>query len=172
MPALADNLDNPVKSEKTHFFGLMPSAFDALAQQWKWPPVRSKQVPDWVYNKLVAQPQEMSNLSKLQRQTLPQHVLFNSAAILRRQDSNDGTIKLLLAWPPDDHSLSESPLTGVQNCLSLRNQAGQGSIDCGCRPWLPPSIHSPPRSSRGTRDANLFVTKWSPLGDFMDATWR
>jgi 23S rRNA (adenine2503-C2)-methyltransferase len=66
---------------------------------WGWPAFRASQVLDWVYKKLVAEPEKMSNLSKLDRERLQERVDFRTAAITRRQDSDDGTIKLLLTWP-------------------------------------------------------------------------
>lgn len=53
---------------------------------------------EWVYGRLVADPAAMSNLSKANRDELAAKVQFCAATIQRRQDSNDGTRKLLLGW--------------------------------------------------------------------------
>ena len=50
MPAL-----NQVPA-KVSFFGMNPEEFDALVAGWDWPRFRGKQVRDWVYSKLVADP--------------------------------------------------------------------------------------------------------------------
>ena len=36
-----------------------PQAFDDLARSWGWPRFRADQVRDWVYRKLVTDPQAM-----------------------------------------------------------------------------------------------------------------
>ncbi|HTL29889.1 MAG TPA: hypothetical protein VL282_11735, partial [Tepidisphaeraceae bacterium] len=74
---------------------MLPHEFDALVAQWGWPKFRAKQVRDWVYQKMLTDPERMTNLSKHDREKLAQHVNFESAEIIRRQDSNDGTRKLL-----------------------------------------------------------------------------
>jgi 23S rRNA (adenine2503-C2)-methyltransferase len=89
---------DPANPSKAEFFGLLPHEFDALVAQWGWPKFRAKQVRDWVYQKMVTDPQQMTNLSKLDREKLLENVNFESAEIVRRQDSSDGTRKLLLAW--------------------------------------------------------------------------
>jgi 23S rRNA (adenine2503-C2)-methyltransferase len=89
---------DPANPSKAEFFGLLPHEFDALVAQWGWPKFRAKQVRDWVYQKMVTDPQQMTNLSKLDREKLLENVNFESAEIIRRQDSSDGTRKLLLAW--------------------------------------------------------------------------
>jgi 23S rRNA (adenine2503-C2)-methyltransferase len=80
------------------FFGLSSEGFNAFVARWDWPAFRADQVRDWAYHKLVADPGQMSNLSKLDRQRLIESVQFAGAQITRRQDSSDGTRKLLLTW--------------------------------------------------------------------------
>jgi 23S rRNA (adenine2503-C2)-methyltransferase len=86
-------------SPKAHFFALEPHEFDALCAGWGWPKFRAGQIRDWVYRKHVADPAQMSNLSKLDRAKLSAEVDFLTAAITRQQNSSDGTVKLLLTWP-------------------------------------------------------------------------
>ena len=83
---------------KLSFFGLTPAEFDAAVGGWGWPRFRGKQVRDWVYGKLVADPEQMTNLSPRDRQTLREQVSFAAADITREQLSSDGTHKLLLTW--------------------------------------------------------------------------
>jgi 23S rRNA (adenine2503-C2)-methyltransferase len=80
------------------FFDLSSDRFNDVVAHWNWPAFRAEQVRDWVYRKLVADPQQMSNLSKLDRQRLIESVQIAGAQITRRQDSSDGTRKLLLTW--------------------------------------------------------------------------
>jgi 23S rRNA (adenine2503-C2)-methyltransferase len=80
------------------FFGLSSEGFNAFVARWDWPAFRADQVRDWAYRKLVADPHRMTNLSKLDRERLNETVQFAAAQITRRQDSSDGTRKLLLTW--------------------------------------------------------------------------
>ena len=86
-------------SQKLHFLGLRAEEFDSAVMQWGWPAFRAQQVRDWVYGKLVDQPGAMTNLGKLDREQLAQRLDVTPSRIVSQQMSNDGTIKLLLAWP-------------------------------------------------------------------------
>src|SRR4051794_864256 len=79
-------------------FGTEPVAFDAAAADWGWARFRAKQVRQWVFGRLVTNPADMSDLSNANRQLLRNRVEFATASVLRRQDSADGTKKLLLGW--------------------------------------------------------------------------
>ena len=90
--------DDMPTSSPIHFFAQLPSAFDELLGKWNWPPFAAKQVRQWVYEKLTADPEKMTNISKSQRRELAQNLVFNTAHILRQQAGSDGTLKLLLGW--------------------------------------------------------------------------
>src|SRR5262245_44172847 len=81
------------------FFGLTAAAFDEFVKAWGWPRFRADQVRDWTYRKNVVLPDGMLNLSKADRQSLSQKIKFITSVVSKRQDSEDGTIKLLLTWP-------------------------------------------------------------------------
>lgn len=81
------------------FFARLPEDFDSTLASWGWPAYRGSQIRDWVYQKLVADPQQMSNLSKADRQRLCQAVSFVTARVASQQTSQDGTQKLYLQWP-------------------------------------------------------------------------
>ena len=87
------------ESQKVSFFGLTADGFDAVVVGWGWPKFRAQQVREWVYGRLVADPQLMTNLSKADRQLLADRVEFATATVTRQQASSDGTRKLLLTWP-------------------------------------------------------------------------
>ncbi len=86
-------------SEKIHFLGYSTDAFDEAIGTWGWPRFRAQQIRDWVYKKLVADPAQMSNLNRLDRQKLADSVAFVTSEIAAHQSSSDGTEKLLLSWP-------------------------------------------------------------------------
>lgn len=93
----------PTTAPQSHpphrFFDLTRGEFEALLASWGWPKFRAKQVWEWVYVKLVADPMAMTNLSKLDRQTLADRLIFADADLTRRQTATDGVEKLLLTWP-------------------------------------------------------------------------
>ena len=74
----------PEPESKISFFGLDAAGLDALVSTWGWPRFRAQQVRDWVYGKLVADPAQMTNLSKADRQTLGERLVFATA---RSRDS-------------------------------------------------------------------------------------
>ena len=83
----------------THFFDLPAAGVDQVVHAWGWPAYRADQLRDWVYRKLVTDPQAMTNLSRIDRQRLTESFRFASADVTRAQASSDGTRKLLLTWP-------------------------------------------------------------------------
>jgi 23S rRNA (adenine2503-C2)-methyltransferase len=89
---------NLLDPEKSHFLGLTGASFDALIAGWGWKRFRADQVRRWVYDKLVDDAGQMSNLSRLEREQLAGRVEFTGSQLTRRQDSTDGTRKLLLTW--------------------------------------------------------------------------
>ncbi len=118
MPALENNLS------PTDFFGLTASEFDVLAAMWGWPRFRAGQVRDWVYQKAVLDFAGMSNLSKRDREELPKRLNLLKATIVSRQDSEDGTIKLLLSW--EDGSNAETVMIpdGPRRTACISSQVG------------------------------------------------
>lgn len=62
------------------------------------PKFRAKQILEWVYEKGVADPALMSNLSKRDRDVLGAEMTFLSGETIRHQSASDGTQKLLVEW--------------------------------------------------------------------------
>ena len=101
MPANVSNrmppdVDYP---SRLQFFAHSPARFDEQVKQWGWPHFRGQQVREWVYGRLVTDPRQMSNLAVRDRQILGEKVEFCTSQVTARQDSSDGTLKLLLTWP-------------------------------------------------------------------------
>lgn len=69
---------------------------------------RAAQIMEWVYEKGVADPGAMSNLSKLDRDMLAREMTFLSGNIIRRQSATDGVEKLLIEWT-DAHATAKQP---------------------------------------------------------------
>ena len=81
------------------FFALDADGLDRLVVGWGWPRFRAQQLRDWVYAKHETDPTRMTNFSKRDQEALRERIGFSSARVVRRQDSADGTQKLLLEWP-------------------------------------------------------------------------
>ena len=60
----------------------------------------AKQVFDWIYRKKIVDFDQMTNVSKSDRQWLASRYVVFRSRIDRFQQATDGTIKLLLGWDP------------------------------------------------------------------------
>jgi len=118
---------------KSDFFSLTPASFDAVVAEWGWPRFRADQVRDWVYRKLVLDPERMTNLSKLDRARLAEHVSFGTSQVLAHQSSSDGTQKLLLGWTtPTPDATAETVMIpdGPRRTACVSSQVG---CPVGCK---------------------------------------
>ena len=97
---------------------------------WDWPRYRACQVLDWVYNKLVDRPEEMTNLSKADRQKLAEQIEFSTATVAADQQSGDGTRKLLLRWADGGSAESVMIPDGDRFTACVSSQVG---CPVGCR---------------------------------------
>jgi len=94
--------EHPAEVSATEsFYGLLPADFDNRCKALDWPRFRGRQVREWVYGKQVSHPAQMTNLSAHDRGVLQARFVFENATILKQQQSEDGTLKLLLAWDKD-----------------------------------------------------------------------
>ncbi len=112
------------------FFDLPPREFDALVLRLGWPAFRAAQVRDWIYNKAVSDPQQMTNLPAHERTRLAEALVFSSACVTNQQDSGDGTIKILLTWP--DGAIAETVMIpdGDRRTACVSSQVG---CPVGCK---------------------------------------
>ena len=75
------------------------------------PVFRARQIMEWVYEKGIADPAKMSNLSKLDRDRLAADITFLSGRTVKHQIASDGTQKLLVQW--DDWKKSPAELASA-----------------------------------------------------------
>lgn len=94
------------------------------------PAFRAKQVMQWVYERGATSFEEMTNLSKPLRELLPRALRLFTSQIVRRAQSQDGTVKLLLQWP--DGATSECVMipTETRRTACISSQVG---CPAGCR---------------------------------------
>ena len=112
------------------FFGNSSAELDSHLSSWGWPKFRAKQVREWVYSKLIADPQRMTNLSKADRQLLAERISFAASSVDSHQSSSDGTQKLLMAWPNGANAETVMIPDGPRRTACISSQVG---CPVGCR---------------------------------------
>lgn len=84
-----------------HFFQFTPETFTQWCSQHRMPKFRAKQVFEWVYEKGIVDPKQMTNLSNADRKLLESKLSFLSGPTVAHQLATDGTQKLLIEWTDD-----------------------------------------------------------------------
>ncbi len=103
-----------------HFFSLTPATLKDWCKSHKMPPFRAKQIMEWVYEKGIVDPGQMSNLSNLDRRVLTEEMTFLSGPTVAHQLATDGTQKLLIEWPDDIETNRVAPSeAGVEHSSRL-----------------------------------------------------
>ncbi|MFK7885161.1 MAG: 23S rRNA (adenine(2503)-C(2))-methyltransferase RlmN, partial [Phycisphaerales bacterium] len=87
-----------MKHPEHHFFSFTPETLTDWCLERGMPKFRAKQLLEWVYLKGVADPDQMSNLSKPDRDLLASEMTFLSGPTVAHQVATDGTQKLLVEW--------------------------------------------------------------------------
>jgi 23S rRNA (adenine2503-C2)-methyltransferase len=124
---------------KDSFYGLTTGEQDAKFASWNWPAFRGKQVRDWVYAKGIDDPAKMTNLSPADRAALSAGFSFGSYEILKHQQSDDGTHKLLLSWNKDGEVTEIVPEIQAETVMipdaDRRTACVSSQVGCpvGCR---------------------------------------
>jgi 23S rRNA (adenine2503-C2)-methyltransferase len=115
---------------KISIFNFVGEELNTLLAGWGWPRFRAAQVKDWVFNKLQADPEQMLNLSRLDRQKLREGLEFSAASIITSQLSTDGTQKLLLGWPDGGKAETVMIPDGPRRTACVSSQVG---CPVGCK---------------------------------------
>ena len=132
-----------------HIFDLTPDTLEAWCESRSMPKFRARQILEWVYQKGVADPEKMSNLSKLDRSKLAAEITFFSGDIVRHQTATDGVQKLLIEWteptePSGDKATSPSAearrVTPLPVLPVPTEDSGPGTEDLSGSPSPTPSL--------------------------------
>jgi len=109
---------------KRSLFDLDADSLRAMLLEWKEPSFRANQTLDWIYRKGAESHDKMTNLPKGLRSRLEESFVVFQSEITRRQESSDGTIKLLLRWP--DGATSECVMIpdGDRRTACISTQVG------------------------------------------------
>src|SRR3954452_17588861 len=116
--------DSSEQTSKINFFDLTSRELDEMVMSWGWAKFRADQLREWVYRKLVVDPEQMTNLSRADRTKLSQSLSFCSATIAREQHSSDGTIKLLLSWDAIQSAETVMIPDGERHTACVSSQVG------------------------------------------------
>jgi 23S rRNA (adenine2503-C2)-methyltransferase len=87
---------------RNHFFDHTPETLAAWCISVGMPKFRAKQIMEWVYEKGITDPVQMTSLSKADRDKLAADMTFLSGEVIRHQLASDGTQKLLIQWHDGD----------------------------------------------------------------------
>ncbi|MBI4718296.1 MAG: 23S rRNA (adenine(2503)-C(2))-methyltransferase RlmN [Planctomycetes bacterium] len=105
-------------------FDHTPDTLGALLAEWRQPAYRARQVLEWAFLHGAECYEAMSNLPRDLRARLAAELPLYQSVIARRQESADGTTKLLLRWA--DGSTSECVLIpdGERRTVCVSTQVG------------------------------------------------
>lgn len=93
-----------MKHPTNHIFEFTPDTLAAWCVERGMPKFRAKQILEWVYEKGIVDPMQMTNLSGKDRELLAEKMTFLSGPTVAHQLATDGTQKLLIEWPDDIES--------------------------------------------------------------------
>jgi len=124
------NLAEPTASPG--LFGHTDETLREAMVGWEEKPFRAAQILEWVYERGATSYEQMSNLSKTLRTRLTAELPIFQSEIAARQDSQDGTVKLLLRWP--DGATSECVMIPEPDrrtaCISTQVGCPVGCVFC------------------------------------------
>src|SRR5262245_58550267 len=90
-----------------HIFQFTPETLEAWCVERRMPKYRAVQVLEWVYQRGVVDPEQMTNLSKLDREVLAREMVFQSGETVAEQAASDGTRKLLVQWDEENNKATK-----------------------------------------------------------------
>ncbi|NRA58734.1 MAG: 23S rRNA (adenine(2503)-C(2))-methyltransferase RlmN [Phycisphaerales bacterium] len=153
-----------------HIFHHTPESLAEWCGDRGMPAFRAKQVLKWVYERGVVDPEQMTDLSKRDRETLDRQMAFLSGPTVAHQLATDGTQKLLIEWPDDlsttsaEHATvdTSSRLPIIGQDMPYSNTERQ--TECVMIPWPPKGSLKPKTDTRERRTACISSQVGCPVG--------
>ncbi len=116
-----------------YFFDQDPDSLKALFESWAMPGYRAKQLIEWVYQKQIIDPAQMTNFSAKDRDFLAKNIQFSKARIVAHQVATDGTQKLLVDWESSQSAaIATGPAPEVLASLSIRQPEASSKSETEC----------------------------------------
>lgn len=103
--------------------------FDRLVGALGWPRYRAQQLRDWIYQKRAVHFDEMTNLSKDDRETLSRRAVISRPVLSQRRTSADRTVKYLFRLADGQEVESVLIPDAPRHTLCISTQVGC-SLDC------------------------------------------
>jgi 23S rRNA (adenine2503-C2)-methyltransferase len=119
-----------MKHPPAHVFEFTPESLTSWLSQRGMPAFRARQVLEWVYDKRVIDPAQMTNLSARDRDLLAdpeQGLTFLSGDVIADRLATDGTRKLLVQWIDGSPTRGATLVAGSSTiALPILNGGGSG----------------------------------------------
>lgn len=87
--------------KKNPLLGMDLQQLTDVARQWGMPAFTAKQMAQWLYDKRVTEIEQMTNISKKNRELLEQHYIIGRGEPVTAVTSTDGTVKYLFHTSQD-----------------------------------------------------------------------
>ena len=119
--------------DRPYFFDLDPPALERIVTRLRMPAYRAQQIMRWVYQRSVADPHEMTDLSKADRQLLAEQITFTAGTVAQHQRASDDTQKLLISWPASPNnpkSTNHNPQ--LTECVMIPSDGNGSPRRTGC----------------------------------------
>lgn len=133
----------------SHIFEHTPESLGEWCKERRMPAFRAKQILEWVYQHGIADPGAMSNLSKLDRDTLARDMTFLSGDILRHDIASDGTQKLLVQWQDFANTATPAANSASTPLQVLNTNDTSRQTECVMIPSLPKDDEDPDAEPAG-----------------------
>jgi len=123
------------------FFEQTPEQLRVACNRMGLPAYTAQQIMQWVYQRGITNTDAMTNISKRDRATIREHVVFEQGRVLRHELATDDTQKILLGWSdskPDANSQQPHPadvreLPQLQTTNATQRQTETVMIPAGHR---------------------------------------
>jgi 23S rRNA (adenine2503-C2)-methyltransferase len=116
-----------MKPPSHHLFQFTPDSLAEWGAQRGMPRFRAKQILEWVYDKNVIDPAQMTNLSAGDRLALAREMVFESGETIATQEASDGVRKLLIEW--NEYGADGAP---ERPALPILGQTGDATRQTEC----------------------------------------
>ena len=124
-------------TDKKVLLGLTPAELKTVAQQLGMPAFAGQQIAKWLYDKHVTSIDEMTNLSKTNRELLASQYCVGAMPPIDSQRSQDGTVKYLFPVRCDSIATTETTTTlrFVETVFIPDGERGTLCVSCqvGCK---------------------------------------
>jgi 23S rRNA (adenine2503-C2)-methyltransferase len=105
--------------QREHILNLTPEELTERLTTLEMPKFRAKQIHEWIFQKRAAAFEQMTNISKYERQLLAERFAIFTSTVKRNLTSADNTQKLLLEWPSEDVASDTPPAPAPAEAKSL-----------------------------------------------------